>query len=102
MNSMTVPTALVIAGLIALFIGIVGGGIKAKGVEVPQVSPIPRAVAVAAGLVFLGLGLWLYFPGGTIIKPVATPAIPMSTATPAPSSPTSTNPPNPTEPPLPQ
>lgn len=59
---MTVPVVLAIAGVIALLVGVLGGGIKAKEVEVPPVTPIIRIITSATGLVLIAAATLLSPP----------------------------------------
>jgi hypothetical protein len=63
---MSVPIILAMAGVIALLIGVLGGGIKAKEVEIPWISPRGRVVSFVAGLGLIGIAIWLS------LGPVAT------------------------------
>ena len=56
---MTVSVVFAIAGVIALLFGIIGGGIKAKEIEVPLLSTRIRIITVIIGLVLIGFTLWL-------------------------------------------
>lgn len=56
---MTVSVVFAIAGVIALLFGIVGGGIKAKEVEIPFLNSTARIITVVVGLVLIGITVWL-------------------------------------------
>lgn len=71
---MTLPIVLAIAGSVALLVGLFGGGVKAKEIEVPKISPASRILSILMGVAMIGVATWLAFP--TIL--------PSSDATPAP------------------
>jgi hypothetical protein len=56
---MTVPVVLAIAGVVALFLGVWGGGIKAKEIEIPPTPPKARLFVGVLGVVFIGISIWL-------------------------------------------
>lgn len=66
---MTVPVVLAIAGVIALLVGVLGGGIKAKELEIPSVSPNIRIIASVIGLILVSVAVWLSLPAGTSPTP---------------------------------
>ncbi|MFH2038409.1 MAG: hypothetical protein ABIJ65_03135 [Chloroflexota bacterium] len=72
---MTVSGILAVAGVIALISAIIGGGIKAKEIEVPHLPPLVRIITSILGLVLLGAALWL-----ETIKLSPAPFSPTSTA----------------------
>lgn len=81
---MTVPVVLAIAGVIGLFLGIWGGGIKAKEVEVPPASPSVRLIVGIIGFVFLGTSIWLSAPSSTnsqLMEPTKQISTPEAVAT---------------------
>jgi hypothetical protein len=51
----TVAVVFAIAGTVALLIGIFGGGIKAKEIEIPQLSANARLVATIVGIILIAL-----------------------------------------------
>jgi hypothetical protein len=55
---MSVSAVLAIAGCVALLFGIVGGGIKAKEIEVPILSGKTRAASTVIGVALLGMSMW--------------------------------------------
>jgi len=59
---MTVPVVLAIAGVVSLLVGVLGGGIKAKEIEIPTVPPIARVISSVLGLILIGFAIWLSFP----------------------------------------
>jgi hypothetical protein len=73
---MTVPVVLTIAGFIAILMGILGGGVKAKEIEIPSISLLGRGIVILVGFFFLGLGLWLSYPGGVNALKVTPSAVP--------------------------
>lgn len=56
---MTVSVVFAIAGVIALLFGIIGGGIKAKEVEVPLLSIRVRIFTIIVGLILISITIWL-------------------------------------------
>jgi hypothetical protein len=54
---MTLPIVLAIAGSIALLVGLFGGGIKAKEIEVPTLSTLPRILLTVFGIALIGTGI---------------------------------------------
>jgi hypothetical protein len=54
---MTLPIVLTIAGCTALLVGLLGGGVKAKEIEVPKISLLPRIVSSLIGLVLIGIAI---------------------------------------------
>lgn len=56
---MTVSVVFAIAGVIALLFGIIGGGIKAKEVEIPLLPINARVFTITVGLILLGITIWL-------------------------------------------
>jgi len=54
---MTLPIVLTIAGCAALLVGLLGGGVKAKEIEVPKISLLPRIVSSLTGLVLIGVAI---------------------------------------------
>ena len=56
---MTVPVVLAIAGVAALFLGIWGGGIKAKEIEIPRAPIKARSTISIIGFVLIGISVWL-------------------------------------------
>lgn len=81
---MTVPVVLAIAGVVALFLGIWGGGIKAKEIEIPPAPPKARLIVGIVGFVFIGISIWLSIPNASNLQtpPFENPtsAIPSPTA----------------------
>lgn len=107
---MTVPIILAIIGGIALLIGLFGGGVKAKEIEIPKIPGWPRLFSAGVGVILLGISVWLYSSPppavvATLTPPATSPELnintPMWTATqPVPDTPT-TEPLLPTETPIP-
>jgi hypothetical protein len=56
---MTVSVVFAIAGVLALLFGVIGGGIKAKEIEIPQLPAAVRIVIIIAGLLLIGATIWL-------------------------------------------
>lgn len=77
---MTVPVVFAIAGVIALLLGALGGGIKAKEIEIPPAPPRARILITVAGFIFIGISIWLSTPTSTSSQ-VALTETPSPTAT---------------------
>lgn len=60
---MTVPVILAIAGVVALLVGILGGGIKAKEIEISALSNSSRIIASVLGVIFIILSVIMSIPG---------------------------------------
>lgn len=56
---MTLPIVLTVAGCIALLVGLFGGGMKAKEIEVPKISIVPRIFSSAIGIALIWTGISL-------------------------------------------
>jgi len=70
---MTIPFLLILAGIGLLTIAIIGGGLKAKDVDIPRLSNGSRALCGTAsiGLIVLGLSLGgQNLPSPTPVDPV--------------------------------
>jgi hypothetical protein len=72
---MTVPVVFAIAGVLALFLAVWGGGIKAKEIEIPVSAPHARLIVGVVGLIFIGISIWLSSPRAEEV-PQAAPATP--------------------------
>ena len=59
---MTLPIVLAIAGSVALLVGLFGGGVKAKEIEVPKISPASRIFSILMGVAMIGVATRLTFP----------------------------------------
>ena len=57
--TMTLPIVLAIAGSIALLIGLFGGGVKAKEIEIPKMRVGPRILSGIAGIALIGIAVRL-------------------------------------------
>jgi hypothetical protein len=55
---MSVPIVLSIAGVIILLIGIMGGGIKAKEIEIPPIPAKVRIIASLVGVILIWIAIW--------------------------------------------
>ena len=81
---MTVPVVLAIAGVVALFLSISGGGIKAKEIIIPPTPRSARIIVGIIGLVFIGISIWLSIPSSDNSQPkpfeFPTSVIPTPTA----------------------
>jgi hypothetical protein len=71
---MTIPLVLGIAGCVALLVGLFGGGVKVKELEIPTISTLPRILSTIIGVVLIGCGIWLSAPA-SLLTPVAIPTI---------------------------
>jgi hypothetical protein len=60
MSLLTTQTFELLAGVIFLFVAVIGGGITAKEVTIPSVPMWGRCAAAVVGLAFIGLGV--FFP----------------------------------------
>jgi len=58
-GKMTVSVVFAIAGVVALLFGVIGGGIKAKELEVPRLPIVVRIITILAGLILIGTTIWL-------------------------------------------
>jgi hypothetical protein len=76
---MTLPIVLAIAGSIALLIGLFGGGVKAKEIEVPRISAASRIFSILSGVAMIGIAIWLSFPN-LLPSPNVTPETANETA----------------------
>jgi hypothetical protein len=70
---MTIPLVLGIAGCVALLVGLFGGGVSAKDVEIPKISTLPRILSVVLGIALIGSGIWLSSPPAPSLTPIASP-----------------------------
>jgi hypothetical protein len=57
---MNPPTVLIIAGCIALLVGLFGGGVKAKEIEVPKISILPRIFSSVIGISLIWVGTTIF------------------------------------------
>ncbi len=53
------PTLLIVAGLILVLVGIIGGGLKVKEISIPAMGTFARTAGLVVGLVLLVLGIGL-------------------------------------------
>ncbi|RPJ26876.1 MAG: hypothetical protein EHM33_09970 [Chloroflexi bacterium] len=79
---MTPQNILTIAGSIALLIGLFGGGVKAKEIEIPKISIWARIFSSVVGVVLIGIAIRLPNPLPSVEPPTSTP---ISIAEPAPT-----------------
>jgi hypothetical protein len=82
---MTVSVVFAIAGVIALLFGIIGGGVKAREIEVPLLTGKARIVTILVGLALIGATFWLEInrrPAESV-----APEVPVSGPSPAPTQP---------------
>lgn len=79
MTTITIPVVLVILGAILLVLGLIGGGIKIKEVELPPLSKVLRITSAVVGLVFIVGGIGLNFIPTSLTPPssslITTPLI---------------------------
>jgi hypothetical protein len=85
----TLQIVLAIAGCIALLVGLFGGGVKAKEIEVPKISPVSRISSILIGIVMIGAATWLSFPSflpspDLTPKSIKDPTSELPTSTPVP------------------
>jgi hypothetical protein len=59
---MTTQNILTIAGSVALLIGLFGGGVKTKEIEVPKLPVVPRILSSLVRIVLIGIAIWLPNP----------------------------------------
>ena len=91
-NNLTLPIILAIAGSVALLIGLFGGGVKAKEIEVPTLARGARILSSLFGIGLIGIAIWL---SQTPLPQTGSPtSVPMATTEPAlsPIMPTSITP----------
>jgi 3-keto-disaccharide hydrolase len=79
---MTVSVVFAIAGVIALLFGIVGGGIKAKEIEVPLLPIWARITTIVIGIVLIGATFWLENDNAAQIAQIDNPSQATSTDSP--------------------
>jgi hypothetical protein len=73
---MSVETILTIFGGIALLVGIFGGGVKAKEIEVPLINTRVRIISAITGIVLITVAVLLSIPGFVQPAPIsATPIL---------------------------
>ncbi len=58
---MSIEVISFLAGLLLLFIALIGGGFKAKEIEIPKVSTGIRIMSAIVGIVLLVIGISVYF-----------------------------------------
>lgn len=94
-------------GVVLLILAALGGGIEAKEIKVPQISPISRALCATAGVALIAIGIFLRMiptpPAILASNSTSTPASSMAVNTPSapahkPSE--SPSPPNANQPPM--
>ena len=54
---MTTPTVLLLFGCVLSLIAILGGGFEVQYLKIPTVGRVPRCLAGACGIVFIGMGI---------------------------------------------
>lgn len=72
---MTVPVVFAISGVIALLLGILGGGIKAKEITVPSLSPTIRFFSIVIGMGLISASLWISNPNIDVSNTPTLPAL---------------------------
>ena len=70
---MSVPTVIAVVGGIALLIGIFGGGVKAKEIEIPLINARVRVFSIITGMVLLITAALLSSPVITTPAPTQIP-----------------------------
>lgn len=70
---MSISVVFAIAGVIALLFGIVGGGIKAKEIEVPILPVNVRIATIIIGIVLIGVTFWLEMNSKNPIAQISDP-----------------------------
>jgi hypothetical protein len=75
-NSITLPIILAISGSVALLIGLFGGGVKAKEIEIPTLARGARMLSGLFGIVLIGTSIWLSAPNAPPESPTALPIPP--------------------------
>ncbi len=91
--SITIPLIIAVTGCIALLIGLSGGGVKAKEVSVPKITPRARVISSFIGLMMVVLASWLYVQNpGQPTNPLGLPTKTINTVTPLPSEPQTSTP----------
>jgi hypothetical protein len=70
---MTLPIILAIAGSVALLVGLFGGGIKAKEIEVPKISILARIFSSLVGIVLIVTAIRFPNPPQSTEQPTSTP-----------------------------
>jgi regulation of enolase protein 1 (concanavalin A-like superfamily) len=91
-TNLTLQIVLAIAGSVALLIGLFGGGVKAKEIEVPKISVGPRILSSLVGIALIAMAIRLpYFapPAESTPIPMEDPAPSTVEEFPPPTSPTS-------------
>ena len=70
---MTLPLVLTVAGCIALLVGLLGGGVKAKEIEVPRITVVPRIFSSVIGIALIWAGTRLFLlPDNSSLGPTET------------------------------
>src|SRR5215211_3551970 len=60
LTSVPVPVVFAIAGVVFLFLGVLGGGIEVNKIKIPPVPPIVRIMVGTVGVVLIGVSIWLF------------------------------------------
>jgi hypothetical protein len=71
--TLTLQIVLAIAGCIALLVGLFGGGVKAKEVEVPKISALARIFSSLVGIILIGVAIQLPDLSRQEAQPTSTP-----------------------------
>jgi len=87
---MDVPAIVAIIGGIAFLVGLLGGGIKAVQIEIPQLPRWLRLLSSLTGVVLIGIAIWLSFatPASQTLIPTPTRLSSVQQVTPESSTPT--------------
>lgn len=70
---MNLPVIFAIAGCAALLVGLFGGGVKAKEIVIPKISTLPRIFSSVAGLVLIGIAIWVSPNPAAVAAPTQIP-----------------------------
>jgi hypothetical protein len=77
---MTLQLVLATAGSIALLVGLFGGGVKAKEIEVPKINVWPRILSSLIGIMLIGVAIKLPNPASPSAVPTPMPNLPTESA----------------------
>jgi len=83
MENLTLQIILAIAGCIALLIGLFGGGVKAKEIEIPKMRAGSRILSSLVGITLIGTAILYPWPPQTAEPSTTTPVLREEPASPA-------------------